>query len=423
MDLGSDPGSACGSSSGADFSISGVVLIAPVGGEVWSVGSVNNIHWNEINEADVGDVTIALYEDPGGTFVQNLQTGVFDTVWQWTIPAGFPASDQYYIRINSENDPGIIDVSGTFEVLPTITIVAPNGGEIWTLGTAENITWTHTGLAVDIKLQYNTGGGWVDIAGAGAIAPATLTFAWGLADGGLAASTTCRVRAVTTAGPLIWDDSDADFEIQPAIAITAPNGGEIWTLNTPVAITWSDIGVVNNVKLQYNTDGATWLDIAGAGAIAAGTNTFNWTLDVAVDAGLEASVTCQVRVLTTAGPLVSDASDADFEIRPSIEVTYPNGGETFALGTPEDILWTDMGLLANVKIQYTLDYTAGPVVWFDIVNADAIAVGINTFTWNLDVLVDTDLAGANSGLCRVRVTAVSGLAASDESDANFTIAP
>jgi hypothetical protein len=423
----SQAGTGLGSDQGADFSISGVVLIAPNGGEVWSVGSVNDIHWNKINSVDVGDVTIALYQDPGAVFQTNLQTGVTDTVWTWTIPTGFPASANYYIVITSENVPTITDASdAVFEVLSTMTVTAPNGGETWTLGTGQNITWTHTGLAVNIKLQYNLGGGWVDIVGATGIDPATLTFAWGLDPGvdvGLAASTTCRVRVVTEAGPLIWDDSDADFEIQPAIAITAPNGGEIWTLNTPVNITWSDIGVTNNVKLQYYTDGATWLDIAGAGAIAPGTNTFNWLLDVGIDAGLEASVTCQVRVVTTAGPLVSDASDADFEIRPSIEVTYPNGGETFALGTPETLTWTDMGLLANVKIEYTLDITAGPAVWFDIVNADAIVPGTNSFVWNLDVLVDTDLAGANSGLCRVRVTAVSGPAASDESDANFTIAP
>jgi hypothetical protein len=415
-----------GSDQGADFSISGIVLIDDFDGEVWSVGSANLINWNEVNAADVGDVTIAIYEVTGATFIQDLQVNVSDTFWTWTIPAGFPASDEYYIKISSETTPTIFDNSGTFEVLPTVTITAPNGGQTWTLGTGGDITWTHTGLAVDIKLQYDDGDGWVDIVGAGALTSVVgvNTFAWAAdptVDVALDASTTCRVRAETVAGLLIFDNSDADFELQPAITLTAPVGGETWTLGTAANITWTHIGVVGTVKLQYAIDGGAWTDIVGATGLAAGASPHPWSLDPAADAGLTATTACQVRVMTEGAPLVSSTS-GDLELLPSITVTAPAGGATWNLDTPEDITWTHMGLLANVKIEYTLDSGADPIVWFDIVTADAIPPGTLLFNWTLDETIDTDLAGANSGTCQVRVTAVSGPATSDATE-DFTIAP
>ncbi len=420
-----------GSDMSEEFSISGLVLIAPNGGETWVAGNTYNVDWNVINPTEVGNVTIALYRDPGAVFIHNLQTGVTDTFWTWTIPPGYQASDAYYIKIHSENDPDIFDASDAwFEILPTVTIVSPNGGEMWTIGTPQNIHWTHTGLAVDIKLMYTLDDiTWYDIDGAGALTSVVglNTFAWDLNDGvdtDLAASTNCRVRAETVAGPLIFDESDADFELQPAITITQPNGGEVWTLGTPEVIAWADYGVTNNVKLEYTLDnGATWFNIAGAGNIAPGTNMFVWALNPAVDAGLATSAFCRVRVTTTAGALVSDASDSDFEIRPSITVTAPNGGETWTLGVAHHINWTDMGLYANVRLEYTLDASAAVPTWYTIVGGESIAAGISTFNWGLNPAVDVGLVGANSSTCRMRVFAIAGPAAVDESDANFTIAP
>jgi len=42
---------------------------------------------------------------------------------------------------------------------PTVTVTAPNGGESWTAGSVQNITWTTTGTVTNVKIEISTDGG------------------------------------------------------------------------------------------------------------------------------------------------------------------------------------------------------------------------------------------------------------------------
>jgi len=42
---------------------------------------------------------------------------------------------------------------------PTLTVTAPNGGESWTAGSVQNITWTTTGTIANVKIEVSTDGG------------------------------------------------------------------------------------------------------------------------------------------------------------------------------------------------------------------------------------------------------------------------
>jgi len=112
-------GAPTGSHEGGEFSISGVVVVAPNGGEVWIAGNTYAVTWNVINPTQVGNVTIALYKDPGSVFIQNLATGIAGSLetFSWAIPGGFTPSLAYYIRITADAVPTITDVSDTwFEI-------------------------------------------------------------------------------------------------------------------------------------------------------------------------------------------------------------------------------------------------------------------------------------------------------------------
>ncbi len=121
-------GELTGSFIGESFSISGVILTAPNGGEVWSVGNTYNITWNTVNPTDIGDITIELYRDPGEIFIQTLASGINVNLktWSWLIPPTLPASQFYYIKITSEASPVTSDISDAyFSVPPHITITIP----------------------------------------------------------------------------------------------------------------------------------------------------------------------------------------------------------------------------------------------------------------------------------------------------------
>ncbi|HSU15337.1 lamin tail domain-containing protein [Longimicrobium sp.] len=91
---------------------------------------------------------------------------------------------------------------------------------------------------------------------------------------------------------------------------------------------------------------------------------------------------------------------------PSLTVTSPNGGESWAGGSSHAITWTASGI-ANVKIDYTLD---GGTTWTAVTSSTSAAAG--SFTWTVPATASTN--------AKVRVTDT-GSATSDASNAAFTI--
>ena len=91
------------------------------------------------------------------------------------------------------------------------------------------------------------------------------------------------------------DTSDAVFSIVPvpAITVTSPNGGESWEVGSAHNITWTSVGTVGNVMIEYSTNnGSTWTTIV---ASTANDGTHPWTVPDTP------STTCRVRVSETDG--------------------------------------------------------------------------------------------------------------------------
>jgi hypothetical protein len=109
---------------------------------------------------------------------------------------------------------------------------------------------------------------------------------------------------------------------QPAIAVTSPNGSEVWAIGSTATVVWTSAGSVGNVDIELSTEGgATWTTLAA---------------DIAND-GSEAvtvpntySKSCLVRVKQSAGGIPSDVSDAAFTITVLGDATldgYVDGGD------------------------------------------------------------------------------------------------
>jgi hypothetical protein len=47
----------------------------------------------------------------------------------------------------------------SINVKPSLTVTSPNGGEIWSAGSLQNISWTTTGPVGNLKVEYSSDGG------------------------------------------------------------------------------------------------------------------------------------------------------------------------------------------------------------------------------------------------------------------------
>jgi hypothetical protein len=98
----------------------------------------------------------------------------------------------------------------------------------------------------------------------------------------------------------------------PEAALTSPNGGEVWEVDTTQPITWTatDNAGVSGIDLHYSVDGgATYPFVIATGLPNKGS--YNWLIPDTP------TLTARVRVTArdAAQNVANDASDADFEIQ------------------------------------------------------------------------------------------------------------
>jgi hypothetical protein len=129
--------------------------------------------------------------------------------------ADFEAVDQSSLMVSPNSGQVLQNVQTA-----SITVVSPNGGENWTVGSTHNITWTSTGTVGNVKIRYSAddGSNWSTVA---ASTSNDGSYSWTVPD---TASARCIVRVGDTAGSPV-DSSDTVFTItrpvtgQPEITV------------------------------------------------------------------------------------------------------------------------------------------------------------------------------------------------------------
>jgi ELWxxDGT repeat protein len=369
-----------------------VTVTAPNGEESWAVSSMQDIAWTTSGSID--NVKLEYSIDNGASWIVIIGTTENDSSYSWTIPD--TASSQCFIKVSDAN--GIaFDVSdAVFGIInPTITVTAPNGGENWESGSAQNITWSSTGSIANVKIEYSidSGSSWNSISASTAN---NGSFNWTVAN---SSSNSCLVKVSDVAGTA-FDVSDAVFGIvNPTITVTAPNGGESWEGGSAQNISWSFTGTIANVKIEYSIDsGSSWNSIISS---TANNGSFNWTV---VNSP---SSTCLIKVSDVAST-ATDISNSTFTIiaQKNITVIAPNGGESWRINAYQYILWNWTGAISNVNIEYS---TNNGSTWIVIASS---TVNTGSYRWKV--------TGPASTICKVKVSATTG-SPSDSSNNVFRI--
>ena len=220
-----------------------IAVVSPDGGEVWQLGSAQSVQWSYTEnpgsavkiEALRGEAIIATIPSvsigSGGSGTFNL-----------TVPFNTPVGDNYRFRVTSISNPGYTDTSDApFTISPdsssSITLVSPNGGNVWTQGSTQFVNWTYAGNpGSSLKIEFLKGSDVLK----------TLT---GIPTSSGSVSVPVpystppgddyRVRITSTSNPAYTDTSEDSFTVQSTISIVSPNGGEVWQQGSEQIIQWS----------------------------------------------------------------------------------------------------------------------------------------------------------------------------------------
>lgn len=150
-----------------------LTLTDPGGGETWYAGWMETVTWQSTGSIANVDIEISLDNGaswkPIGRAVENNGTYVVNVPDQ--------VSSQALVRLTGVENRSVISSSATTFTIepqpawPSLTLLAPNGGEQWTPGDTATVTWSSAGTfvqpvtSVGISISTDQGASWTTLLG------------------------------------------------------------------------------------------------------------------------------------------------------------------------------------------------------------------------------------------------------------------
>lgn len=290
---------------------SSITVTSPNGGESMARGAVVPITWTHTGNPGA-NVKIELYS--GSTLSATIAASMplSAGTYSWTIPAGQAIGSNYTVKITSATDNTISDTSNSpFSITgPSITVIAPNGGETLLRGAVVPIRWSYTGNpGAKVKIQLYKGATLSRTISTGTALSAGV-YNWKISSLQSLASG-YRIKITSTTDSTIGDTSDGTFTIaKPSITVISPNGGESFTRGGVMPISWSSLGSPGaSVKILLYRGMFVSRTITTSTPMSAGT--YNWSIPSTQVVGS----TYKIKIVSTTGSLIRDVSNAAFAIK------------------------------------------------------------------------------------------------------------
>ncbi len=376
-----------------------LILTGPLGGIVLQQGSSLDITWIS---SKITSLKIEFSSNNGNTW-ETVATNVDASRGKYTwekIPA--INSAQCLIRISDVSAPTISDVmpsSFTIVIDVNLMLLSPNGGEELEAGTDFEIKWYSKDIAA-VKLEYsiNNGLNWTTIVNN---LTNTGLYFWNPIPS--TPTTLAKIKITDVDNPANVDQSDTTFTILPEASITiiSPSGGDKWQSGTTQNIVWNSKNVAN-VKIDYSTNnGATWTQMA---ASVPSNGSYAWNVPT------HNSSLCNIRISDASDGRPVNIMEQPFTIYTGedvLEVYSPNGGESWEIGSDQEIKWFAFGV-TSLKIDYT---TNNGQSWINIANS---LPNTGTYHWK-------SIPNTPTSLAKVKISDASDGIPFDESNGTFTI--
>lgn len=368
------------------INVGSIVMASPVGGEAWATGSSKTIRWTYTGDPGTL-VMIELLK--GGSWLQTLTTSTStgssgSGSYTWSIPStGLAVGSDYQIRVTSVSTPGFTATSPNYFSITGPGPVANFSGTPTSGSPPLTVAFTDTSTGTPTSWLWDFGDGSTStlqnpthvyrIAGSYAVT-LTVTNA-----GGSNSKSVSGYITVTGVAPV------ADFTATPVEG------------RAPLDVTFTDTSTGSI---------SSWLWDFGDGTTSTAQNpTHTYS-----KAGMYT-----VR-LTVSGSLGSSSREVtDLVTAEGINVTSPNGGETWAVGSTYDITWEytgDPGSTVRIRL-----FEAGSVVGDIVTSTSSGSGGTGSYSWTIPE------GRTPASDYKVRVISRTDTTMADSSDANFTISP
>ncbi len=236
-----------------------ITVLTPNGSEMLNIGTPYNITWS--SQGVTGNVSIEINRTyPSGAWESIVSGTANDGAYSW--PVTGPVSTSARIRITSDNQPTVTDISDanfTISQPPVLTVIAPNGGEHWTIGQPGLIQWSGSGFTGNVRIEINRSypsTSWTTLYGSA------------INDGQESWNVTgpstqhARIRMYSVSVPTVGDTSNADFVIYesapPVLAHDAQGDAVPGTVTFTAIVTDDFTGF--STKLFYRNVGNASFD-------------------------------------------------------------------------------------------------------------------------------------------------------------------
>ncbi|MDP3791098.1 MAG: DUF2341 domain-containing protein [Candidatus Omnitrophota bacterium] len=406
-----------------------ITIESPAGGEKWIAGLSYEINW-KTNTQQFAPIFILEYSVDGGVtwpytvdpvagaqyLIAEVNSGAMATpanpnndligTYNWSVPN--EVSSNVKVRVSEKTVPANRDTnikvisppSESFEIAePSITVTAPNGGEVWVVGDSKMIEWQNQGIVgTSFSIKWSRDD-FNSVENSGDVTPdvpsASGSFLWPIPSEVIPAGETeamVKIRIVDNSKDTRYDDSQEAFKIlaNPKIKILWPDGGEALTAGVRYNITWETTGkLADDAKydLYYSTtEVVNWQPLQGATQVGVNKTTHIGTFQDFFP--LTVTNHGRIRVEShnkdaSGNPLYVAESENAFTVsEPVIELTSPAGGESWFATGAYDITWNTIGDIKNdsVVIEYAIDNGA----WQTVSPAPAPAeIAAKSYQWRV----------------------------------------
>lgn len=202
-----------GTAVGADTPDVGIILHTTNGGTSWTIEANRTVSGLiSVAQISANNATVVGLE---GTILRTTDGGL-----TWTIQTTGVKTELDAVSFPDSHDGTVVGRGGMIlhtitggADIPGISVVSPAGGEIWPVGSTQEIIWMSSSVTnVEIELSTNNGANWSTIV---ASTPASLgSYAWVIPN---ISSTQCKVRISDPSNASVSGISSVGFSIVSAV--------------------------------------------------------------------------------------------------------------------------------------------------------------------------------------------------------------